>query len=68
MSSYYDDNFGWYNIEDEDDVSFYHKMQAESVLKICNGCGRTVKLRRQYGYCNSCANAMDLGLDIGGEG
>ena len=68
MSSYYDDNFGWYNIEDEDDISFYHKMQTESVLKICDGCGRTVKLRPQYGYCNSCANAMDLGLDIGGEG
>jgi len=68
MSSYYDDNFGWYDIEDEDDISFYHQMQAESVLKICNGCGRTVKLRPQYGYCNSCANAMDLGLDIGGEG
>ena len=68
MSSYYDDNFGWYNIEDEDDISFYHQMQAESVLKTCDGCGRTVKLRPQYGYCNSCANAMDFGLDIGGEG
>ena len=65
MSSYYDDNFGWYDIEDEDDVSFYHQMQAESVLKICNGCGRKVKLRCQYGYCNSCANAIEMGMDVG---
>ena len=40
MSSYYDDNFGWYDIEDEDDVSFYHQMQRDSDLIICNGCER----------------------------
>ena len=65
MSSYYDDNFGWYDIEDEDDISFYHQMQRESVLKICNGCERKVKLRRQYGYCNSCANTIEMGMDVG---
>lgn len=63
--SYYDDNFGHYEIEDEDDVRFYHKVQKESVWKTCGGCGRRVKLRRDYGICNSCADKMERGYDLG---
>jgi rRNA maturation endonuclease Nob1 len=64
MPSYYDENFGWYDIESEEDVEFYHQMQAESVMKECDGCGRTVKLRRDYGYCNSCATKLERGQDL----
>ena len=61
--SYYDDNFGHYDIEDEDDVEFYHQVQRESVLKTCDGCGRRVKLRPDYGYCNSCADKRERGME-----
>jgi hypothetical protein len=63
-ASYYDDNFGHYEIEDEDDVEFYHQVQRESVTKKCQGCGRKVKLRPDYAYCNSCADARERGYDL----
>jgi hypothetical protein len=61
---YYDDNFGWYDIEDEDDVQFYHDNQRRSMTKTCEGCGRSVKILPQYAYCNSCADAIERGMDI----
>ena len=64
MPTYYDDNFGHWDIEDEDDVSFYHQVQRESVEKICQGCGRKVMLRPDYGYCNSCADARESGMEV----
>jgi hypothetical protein len=63
--SYYDDNFGHYDIEDEDDVEFYHEMQRTSVEKRCAGCGRMVRIQPQYAYCNSCADKIERGMDLG---
>jgi rRNA maturation endonuclease Nob1 len=63
--SYYDDNFGFYEIRDEDDLEFYHEMQRRSVRKKCEGCGRMVKIKPDYGYCNSCATKLERGFDVG---
>ena len=63
MPAYYDDNFGWYEIESEEDVQFYKQVQAESVWKRCQGCDRQVKLRPEYVYCNSCAEKIERGGD-----
>jgi len=64
MASYYDDNFGHYEIEDEEDVEFYFQVQRESVKKACAGCGRSVRLRPGYAYCDSCATKREQGYDI----
>lgn len=64
MAGYYDDNFGWYEIESEEDIEFYHSVQRESVEKKCNGCRRIVKLRPDYGYCNTCATKMEQDMDM----
>ena len=61
---YADDNFGVYDVEDEDDLAFYHEMQAESVWKRCSACRRRVKLRPSYGICNNCAEIMERGGDL----
>lgn len=66
--SYYDDNFGHYDIEDEEDLAFYDQVQAESVEKVCEGCCRTVKLRPDYAYCNTCATKLERGYDVDGCG
>ena len=63
MPTYYDDNFGHWDIEDEDDVEFYHRVQRESVWKTCKRCGDRVKLRPDYAICNSCADAIERGYD-----
>ena len=63
MTMYYDDNFGEYDIQDEEDIEFYHRVQNESVEKVCECCGRTVRLRPDYGICNSCAEILERGGD-----
>jgi rRNA maturation endonuclease Nob1 len=57
--SYYDDNFGHYEIQDEEDIAFYHQVQRESVRKRCVMCGRMVRLRPDYDKCNSCADKLE---------
>ena len=64
MVSYYDDNFGNYDIRDEEDVEFYHGVQSQSVRKKCKGCGRSVKILPSYAYCDGCATRIEHGLDL----
>jgi len=69
MAGYYDDNFGhWDGMGDDEDGEemreFYDKVQNESVEKVCQGCGRTVRIRPHYAYCNSCADARERGMDF----
>jgi hypothetical protein len=64
MPSYYDDNYGWYEIESQDDIDFYHKTQKASVRKKCDGCGMMVKIKPEYGYCNACATKREQGWDL----
>lgn len=58
---YYDDNFGHWEIEDQDDIDFYHQVQKESVWKKCVICGKRVKLRPDYDKCNSCVEQIERG-------
>jgi hypothetical protein len=62
--SFYDDNYGHYEIRDQDDIDFYFETQERSVRKKCAGCGRTVKIRPDYGYCNGCAEKRERGMDF----
>lgn len=62
-ATYHDDNFGCYDIRDEDDLDFYNQVQRESVKKYCRGCGRAVRLRPDYAICNSCAEKAERGMD-----
>jgi rRNA maturation endonuclease Nob1 len=64
MATYYDDNYGFYEIRDQDDIDFYHETQKASVWKKCHGCGKRVKIKPDYAYCNSCADARERGMDI----
>ena len=64
MPGYYDDNFGWYDIESEEDIEFYHRMQEASVEKHCEGCDQLVRIKPEYAYCNSCADKIEMGYDI----
>jgi len=62
--SYHDDNYGCYEIRDQDDVDFYFETQRASRRKKCQGCGRMVKIRPEYAYCNSCADRIERGGDF----
>jgi hypothetical protein len=65
MTEYYDDNYGhWTDMDDPDMREFYKQTQRESVWKKCQGCGRRVKIKRDYAYCNSCADKREKGMDF----
>lgn len=59
--SYYDDNFGHWDMADQDDRDFYRSVQRNSVTKTCKGCGRQVRILPHYAYCNSCADVIERG-------
>jgi hypothetical protein len=61
MASYYDDNYGHYEIESQEDIDFYHEIQRASVWKKCKDCGKQVKIKPEYGICNSCADKRERG-------
>jgi hypothetical protein len=65
MSGYYDDNFGhWEDMDQEENREFYKKVQKESIIKKCQGCGAKVKIMPHYAYCNACADRIEKGMDI----
>lgn len=64
--TYYDDNFGHWDMDSDEDVEFYHEVQRKSVTKKCQGCGRKVKLMPDYAYCDSCATKREQGWDLEG--
>ena len=64
MTGYYDDNFGWYEIESEEDIEFYHQMQATNVEKECQRCDKVVNIQPDYAFCNACADAIERGMDF----
>ena len=59
--NYYDDNYGHWDMEDEESERFYHQVQATNVEKICKGCERLVKIQPHYAYCIACANVLVYG-------
>lgn len=62
MSNYYDENFGhWKDMNDPEMVEFYHKVQRESVLKVCARCEEKVRIRPQYSICGPCADEIEGG-------
>jgi Zn finger protein HypA/HybF involved in hydrogenase expression len=61
MASYYDDNFGHYTIETEEDIEFYHEVQRQSVKTTCRQCDGVFMLKRGYDLCNRCADEMERG-------
>ena len=63
MTTYYDDNFGEYDIDDKEDIEFYHQCQTRSVKKKCACCGCIVKILPQYDKCDRCASILEAGGD-----
>ncbi len=64
MTSYYDSNYGWYDMTEEDVVDFYREVQRKSVWKTCGGCYKRVKLLPHYSICDDCATKIEHGLEL----
>lgn len=59
--SYYDDNFGQWDMSSSEDRKFYRTAQRRSVHKVCVDCGRTVRIMPQYEVCSPCADRRENG-------
>ena len=69
MSQFYDDNYGNWEMGDHpedraESVAFYRQTQRTNVTKVCKRCGRTVRIQPHYAICNSCADAVERGMDF----
>ena len=63
-TSYYDDNFGfWEDMDDPEVQEFYDHVQRTSVEKKCEACGRMVRIMPHYAICDSCATILERGGD-----
>lgn len=63
--TYYDDNYGfWDDMDEPENQAFYEETLRRSVVKRCEGCGRPVRIKSEYAYCNSCADKIEKGWDI----
>ena len=59
MTSFYDDNYGWW--DEEDGIEFYWEVAKRSVWKKCVDCGRRVKILPEYECCSPCADKREGG-------
>ena len=65
MPEVYDECYGWYWV-DEEDMDQYLRANDGYVEKTCEGCGRKVRIKPDYAYCDSCATRIEHGMDVGG--
>jgi|HubBroStandDraft_3_1064219.scaffolds.fasta_scaffold1058255_2 hypothetical protein len=57
----YEDNYGFYNVEDSEEEAFYVHIVKQSITKKCGRCKRKVKLMEHMKICASCSDAIEFG-------
>jgi hypothetical protein len=57
----YDDNFGFWNIDGQEEQAFFDYVQGQSVQKICVRCQHRVRLTPPKTLCASCVTALECG-------
>lgn len=61
MSTLYEDNYGFYCIEEPDEEEFYKHIRKLSIAKKCGRCNKKVRLQKHIKICASCTSAMEFG-------
>jgi hypothetical protein len=61
MTATYDDNFGFWDIDEPEERAFFEHVQRESVGTICRRCERPVRLMPTKTLCASCVSALESG-------
>jgi hypothetical protein len=57
----YEDNFGYWDIVDSDELAFYHHVRNASVRHVCKRCKETVLLMPDRTMCARCCEALEFG-------
>jgi hypothetical protein len=63
MSTKYEDNFGFYQIDDDDpeELEFFCHVKAHSEPTICVRCDQKVRLLKHVTLCAACSHALEFG-------
>ena len=63
MSTKYEDNFGFYCIDDDDpeELEFFCHIRAQSEPTICARCNQKVRLLERVKICATCSQALEYG-------
>jgi len=63
MSTKYEDNFGFYCIDDNDpeELEFFCHIKAQSEPTICLRCNQKVRLLKHVTLCAACSQALEYG-------
>jgi len=61
MAVVYDDNFGFWHIDGQEERAFFEYVQSQSTQKPCCRCEHRVRLMAHKTLCASCVAALECG-------
>ena len=61
MAAVYEDNFGFWDIDGQEEQAFFEDVRRQSVQKTCERCDRRVRLMPSKTLCASCLTALECG-------
>ena len=60
----YDDNYGFWDMRNEEERIFFDHVQRQSVLTTCERCERPVRLVPPKALCACCVSALEYGAPV----
>jgi hypothetical protein len=64
MGGAYEDNFGFWDLDDPEELAFFDHVRRQSVRMVCKRCERIVCLMSPKIFCAPCASALECGAPI----
>ena len=62
MSTKYEDNFGFYHVNDDpDELAFFCYITSQSKITVCVRCNQKVRLLEHVKICATCTQALEYG-------
>jgi hypothetical protein len=57
----YEDNYGFYCLDEPDEEAFYVYIVRQSIAKKCTRCQKKVRLMKHIKICATCNDALEYG-------
>jgi hypothetical protein len=64
MPVLYDDNFGYWQVDDAEELEFFKHVQSQSIGRSCERCRGAVRLMAPKLLCAPCISALECGAPL----
>jgi hypothetical protein len=64
MPVLYDDSFGYWHVDDAEELAFFKYVQSQSVSRSCERCRCAVRLMPPKLLCAPCVSALECGAPL----